>query len=116
MKIICTALQQNILTELVQNGAYCLFAEEGNLHYGPKCDDRYCGKCFKDNVTWQIASPDDDEAETPSDNSTTSYQLRRAKDYLENEKPKDGSEPTEEWCIISDLMRSIQENEEEKGA
>lgn len=37
------------------------------------------------------------------------YQLDRAKEYLKNEHPKDGSEPNLEWCIISDLLRIINE-------
>jgi hypothetical protein len=35
------------------------------------------------------------------------YQINRAKDYLKNNTPKDGSEPTLEWCIISDLLRIL---------
>lgn len=36
------------------------------------------------------------------------YQLNRAKEYLENKLPKDGSEPRLELCIISDLIRIIE--------
>lgn len=35
-------------------------------------------------------------------------QIARAKDYLRDNDTKDGSEPSLEWCIISDLLRIIE--------
>jgi hypothetical protein len=32
------------------------------------------------------------------------YQIKRADEYLKNNLPKDYSEPSLEWCIISDLL------------
>lgn len=35
-------------------------------------------------------------------------QINKAREYLKQNNPKDGSEPTLEWCIISQLLKIIQ--------
>ncbi|MTI49681.1 MAG: hypothetical protein FH761_17765 [Firmicutes bacterium] len=44
------------------------------------------------------------------------YQFNRAKEYVKNNISKDGSEPKLEWCIIKDLVKMIEtEQEKNKG-
>lgn len=111
MKIVCTEEERNHLVESLVETPECPFA----VTHASQCDAADCRDCLERKITWEITASADEETETLGSDSTTSYQLGRAKSYLENRMPNDGSEPTEEWCIISDLLRIIRENKEKKG-
>lgn len=47
------------------------------------------------------------ERENPNQEERLKHQVSRAKEYLKDNVPQNGSEPCLEWCIISDLVRLI---------
>lgn len=49
------------------------------------------------------------ERENPNLYEGLKHQVSRAREYLKDNIPQDGSEPCLEWCIISDLVRIIRQ-------
>ena len=65
------------------------------------------------NYTPTISNEFIEQCENPNfEKLKKDIQIARAKDYLRDNDTKDGSEPCLEWCIISDLLRIIEINEQ----
>jgi|BioPla2DNA2_1021312.scaffolds.fasta_scaffold203857_2 hypothetical protein len=61
------------------------------------------------NYTPTISNEFIEQCENPNfEKLKKDIQIARAKDYLRDNDTKDGSEPCLEWCIISDLLRIIE--------